>query len=525
MAYQKSGLPPGPRPRVPSGLVMLPSGVAFYVPGPGAAERSRQAAAELERRRRARERRAALGRLGLLEFFAQAWPIVEAGKTFASNWHLGAIADHLEAVTAGDIRDLIISMPPRSLKSRLVSVAWPAWEWAEVNPSTRWVFASYAHTLAKRDSIDCRRIIESTWYQRRYADVVQLRHDQNVQIRYENTRSGVRIATSVGGATTGEGGDRLVIDDPHNAASVESKAKREAVINWHDGAWLSRRNDPMRSSMVIVAQRTHHRDLIGHVLAAHDHGYAHLVLPLEYSPKRSTVTVLGWKDPRRREGELLHPERFDRAEAKKMRRRMGTRRFEAQYNQHTTDTGSMLVDRAWWRYWRVPPDGVDGIALSVDATFKKGLASDYVVIQVWLRRGADRFLFYQWREQAGFVATRKALVSLAEAYPTYEAILVEEAANGHAIIDELRSVLGGIYAVPPIGSKVSRAEAAVPQVETGNVYLPDPTLPGYAWVLDYLAEWDDFGEDAEHDDQVDATTQYLNWSRDLSRGGFVASRS
>lgn len=525
MHHGNAPRPRGRRPHVPAGLVTLPSGVSFYVPAPGAAERAQQAKAALEIRRRARERREALGQMSLLSFFRAAWPVVEAGKSFESNWHLEAIADHLEAVTRGEIRDLVISMPPRSLKSRLVSVAWPAWEWAEVSASTRWLFASYAHELAKRDSVDCRRIIESSWYRGRYGDVVRLRHDLNRQMRYENTRSGVRIATSVGGTTTGEGGDRLVIDDPHNAATVESKAKRAAVLAWHDGAWLSRRNDPMSSSMVIVAQRTHHKDLIGHVLSARDHGYAHLVLPLEYNPRRSKITVLGWKDPRTVEGELLHPARLDGDEAARLRTRMGSRRFDAQYNQHTVDVGSMLVDRLWWRYWRVVPDGIEGLAISVDATFKKSETADYVVIQVWARRGADRFLLYQWRDQAGFVATRKALVQIATHYPDVEAILVEAAANGHAIVDDLRSVVGSIFALPAVGSKVARAEAAAPQIEAGNVYLPEPILPGYRWVVAYLDEWDDFGEDADHDDQVDATTQYLNWARGRNSGGFSTAKS
>src|ERR1700686_2915012 len=155
-----------------------------------------------------------------LGYFVQlAWPIVEPGRIFVSGWHIDAIIEHLEAVTRGEIRNLLINVPPRHMKSLLVSVFWPAWEWIRF-PERRWLYSSYGAQLSIRDSLKCRRLIESPWYQRLWGDRFALTSDQNTKGRFDNDRSGYRLSTSVGGAATGEGGDRIVCDDPHNVNEI-----------------------------------------------------------------------------------------------------------------------------------------------------------------------------------------------------------------------------------------------------------------------------------------------------------------
>ena len=220
-----------------------------------------------------------MARRSLREFVRQAWHVVEPATPYIPGWHLDAICDHLEAVSRREIRNLLINMPPRHMKSLAVSVFWPCWEWATW-PERKWLFSSYAASLSIRDSLKCRRLIESPWYQANWGDRFQLTGDQNAKQRFENNKSGYRLATSVGGTATGEGGDRIVVDDPHNVNEAESDLVRRGVIDWWDQVMSTRLNDPKTGAKVIVMQRVHEADLAGHVLA--QGGYEHLCLPAEY---------------------------------------------------------------------------------------------------------------------------------------------------------------------------------------------------------------------------------------------------
>lgn len=215
----------------------------------------------------------------LREFIKEAWHVVEPATPFVNGWHLDAIADHLEAVTNGHIRNLIINIPPRCMKSLSCCVFWPAWEWIRF-PEQRWLFASYASDLSIRDSVKCRRVVQSPWYQRHWGDVYQLSGDQNAKQRFETTRGGARLSTSVGGVLTGEGGSRLVVDDPHHALDVHSDTMRQSAIDWWDQVMSTRGNNPKTVSKLVVMQRLHTDDLTGHLLERG--GYEHLCLPMEY---------------------------------------------------------------------------------------------------------------------------------------------------------------------------------------------------------------------------------------------------
>lgn len=217
----------------------------------------------------------------LRDFIKVAWPTVEPATKFIPGFHIDAVCEYLEAVTKGQIRDLILNMPPRHMKSLLVSVFWPAWEWTQ-KPSTRWLYSSYAIKLSTEHSVTCRRVIEAPWYREAFGSVFTLRGDQNEKMKFENNRSGYRMATSVGGSNTGMGADRLIADDPHNVKEAESDLIREKVIEWWGGVMTTRRNDPKTSSRVIVMQRVHDADLTGHLLR--QGGYEHLCLSAEYEP-------------------------------------------------------------------------------------------------------------------------------------------------------------------------------------------------------------------------------------------------
>ena len=248
------------------------------------------------------ELRAERCRRSLVAFMGEAWSIVEPGTRFVPNWHIEAIAEYLEAASRGEIRRLIINIPPRHMKTLQVSVFWPAWSWL-AHPERRFLYASYSGMLSSSHSLNCRRLIRSRGIEARpgadvgelgllerigYVGLLELIFgaeawtlcgDQNRKRRFSNTRTGFRLATSVGGSVTGEGGDVLVLDDPHQPEEAQSDALRERVLNWHDSTWTTRVNDAATGVQILVMQRLHERDLTGHLLERG--GYEHLCLPAD----------------------------------------------------------------------------------------------------------------------------------------------------------------------------------------------------------------------------------------------------
>ena len=284
------------------------------------------------------------------EFVRQAWSIIEPLTPFVPGWHIDAIIDYLEAVTRGEIRNLLINVPPRHMKSLLVSVLWPAWEWIQ-HPQRRWLFSSYASSLSIRDSVKCRMLIESPWYQSFWGDRYALAGDQNTKTRFDNNRSGYRIATSVGGAATGEGGDRIVCDDPHNVQEAESDSIRQATVEWFNVVMSTRVNDPRTAAKVVVMQRCHQKDLSGHLLE--QGGWEHLCLPAEYEDPPRVISVR-FPDPRVVPGELLWAERFGAEEIANLKVSLGSYAAAGQLQQRPSPAGGGMIKRPWFRFWQPP---------------------------------------------------------------------------------------------------------------------------------------------------------------------------
>lgn len=248
----------------------------------------------------------------LINFSEVVWGIIEPGRPFVRGWAIEAICEHLEAVSRGQIRKLLINVPPGLMKSLSTNVLWPAWEWGPRNrPDLRYIGASYSQDLTIRDNRRCRQIIESPLYQALWGDRFNLVADQNAKVRYDTDQRGFKIATSIGGLGTGERGDRFIIDDPHNVKTAESDTKLEEVAQWFTEVVPTRVNDIDLSAFIVIMQRVHERDVSGLILA-NDLGYEHLELPMEYEPSRKCYTSIGFEDPRTEEGELLFPERFGR---------------------------------------------------------------------------------------------------------------------------------------------------------------------------------------------------------------------
>jgi hypothetical protein len=260
----------------------------------------------------------------LHEFVQQAWTIVEPDCPFIDGWHIRAICEHLEAVADGRIKRLLINVPPGCSKSLLASVFWACWVWGPRNwPQSRWLFASYGQELSTRDSLKCRKILESNWYQSQWGDRVTLVHDQNEKTKFENSAGGWRLATSIGGRGTGEHPDFIVWDDPHNVNEAESQVEREQVITWR-AATISLRGMTRDVREVGIMQRLHREDLAGWMIKTHHDNLDHLCLPMRYEASAMPKpTSLGWTDPRFTEGELLWPQAIDARTVTDKERQLG----------------------------------------------------------------------------------------------------------------------------------------------------------------------------------------------------------
>jgi predicted phage terminase large subunit-like protein len=435
----------------------------------------------------------------LFDFVTEAWKVVEPGTPFVPSWHVRAICAHLEACTRGQIRRLVINIPPRCMKSLLVSVFWPAWVWI-ARPHTRWLFASYAQHLSLRDSLHCRDVIQSPWYQKHWGHRFRLREDQNQKTRFDNDRSGFRLASSTGGVGTGEGGDFIVADDPHNVTEAESDTQRETVLRWWDQSMSTCGNDPRTVVHVVVMQRLHERDLSGHLLE--QGGYEHLCLPMELEPRRRCVTALGWRDPRQREGELLCPGRFPRAAVEELQRRLGLYGTAGQLQQRPTPLDGGLFRRSWFRIVAdaAPPEARRvrywDLAAAVDGDYTCG---------VLMSRSREGTFCVEDVRRGRWGPSQRDEVILQTAKidgPDVQIILEQEPGSaGKSVTTYLARRLAG-YSVAsdrPTGPKEVRAQPFASQCGINNV-----VLLAADWNVCYLDELGVF-PNGRYDDQVDAS--------------------
>jgi len=291
----------------------------------------------------------------LYEFVKMAWHIIEPNTPFVDGSHIEALCFHLEAVTYGKVKRLLINMPPRHAKSLIVSVFWTVWQWL-INPSHRWLCASYALSLAIRDNVKCRRLVQSDWFQERWGYKFRLQKDQNAKLKFENTKGGYRQAISTGSAATGEGAEFLLVDDLHAIDDKESDVKREGALDWFINTFSTRLNDKRTGAIVVVGQRIHANDISGYILSGETgEEWTHCNLPAEFeeaNPNRSIVNGEEiWHDWREVEGDLLWEARFDAdilAHAKKLHGAIG---YAALYQQRPVPAGGATFRQEWFRYF------------------------------------------------------------------------------------------------------------------------------------------------------------------------------
>lgn len=440
---------------------------------------------------------AELARRKLKVFVKEAWHLVETKEPFVDNWHIDELCKALEAVTRGEITDLLINVSPGSMKSLLVSVLWPAWEWA-TDPSLKYLAASYSSHLSIRDNMRLRDVVTSAWYQARWPEV-KLADDQTAKQYYMTTTGGWRFATSVGGAGTGEHPDRAIIDDPTTADQARSDAERQAANDWLDRT-ISTRGVARGVRKVIVMQRLHEQDMSGHVLAKG--GYTHICWPMRYDPSRPDP-----RDPRREAGELFWPKLFTEAKVRSLEIGLGQFGAAGQLQQRPEPEGGGLFKKEWFTIVdEVPAGGRECRGWDTASTPGGGDWTCGVKI-----KGPIAGIFYVVhveRGQWGPADVDKNIKNTAQMDGRACSIREEKEGGsaGKAVIVARTQALAGFdyKGVPISGDKSTRAKPFRAQCEAGNVKLKRG-----AWNSLYLDELSVFPV-GTHDDQVDGSSCSFN---------------
>lgn len=473
----------------------------------------------------------------LLDFCERAWNILEPKqRVFKRGWALDAMAEHLEAVSYGEIGNLLMNVPPGFMKSLLTRVFWPAWEWGPLGrPDIRYVTASYSDHLSTRDARRMRMVVTSPWYKKLWPKV-KISADQAQKMNFHNTENGFMLGTSVRGVGTGERGDRFVIDDPNSVKAAESEAVRNETNFWFQEVVPSRLNEIETDPIIVIQQRVHESDVSGLILAE-GLDYEHLCLPMHYEPDRKCHTSIGFEDPREEDGELLFPERFSEAAIQKMVKQMGSDYAVAgQLQQRPAPRGGGIIKREWWQLWSAdtleaqkqylvktndmgdksvdyPP--FTFIVASLDTAYTEKQENDSSALTIWgiwhTTTGAPRIMLVgAWEERLGLNKLVNRVAKSCQRFKV-DTLLVESKASGISVIQEIRRLYEeepwSVISIDPKGDKVARMHTVEPIFSQGVIYAPDTE-----WAEKVIGQVSTFPKGA-HDDTPDSVSQAINWLR------------
>jgi predicted phage terminase large subunit-like protein len=496
----------------------------------------------------------------LIEFVDYMWPVVEPAIPFIRGWPLSAIAEHLQAVTEGQIRRLLINVPPGFSKSLLTDVFWPAWEWGpKQRPWYRYVCAAYSSHLTERDNMRCRNVVMSERYQRLWGERFQISNEQFTKVKFANDQTGWKLATSTGGIGMGERGDRFIIDDPNNPILTESEAVRYATNMWFTEVVPDRLNNPKESAIVVIQQRLHEEDVSG-IALERELGYVHLCVPMEYEPHpfvngftldgkiktfdmsddedKAQITGVFWQDPREKENELCWPVRFGEEEVEELKRAKGPYAYAGQYQQTPEVRGGSIIRREYWNDWGDSkyPD-LEYILASIDTAYTEKEENDASAMTLWgMFRDANKnpkfMLLHAWQERLEIHKLVQRIIDYCTvdgregiSHPRWpvDRLLIEAKASGLSVSQEIRRIIGfngkfGIELINPTkqGDKVARAHSVLHIFSDGMIYAPTDR----AWCQEVVNQCAVFPKGSK-DDLVDSTTMALRYLRDT---GFALRR-
>lgn len=441
-------------------------------------------------------------------FVFRVFQTVVPGQQFSPNWHIQALAWHLDQCVRGPCKRLIVTMPPRTLKSICVSVALPAWILAH-DPTRRVICISYSLDLAGKFALDSRAVMESAWYRRLFPRT-RVSRARDRELDFMTTARGSRYATSPGATLTGRGGNFIILDDLIKPTDAMSEAVRTSVNDWIDRTLYTRLDDKISDVIVGAMQRLHVDDPIGHILRKNEN-WRQLNLPaiteveqrIPIGPDRSHI----W-----RPGELLHPDREPPEVLERLKCEMGTLSFSAQYLQCPIPPEGEIIKWSWFRFYDEVPAAAreDRIIQSWDTASTASELSDWSACTTWRIHGGKYYLIDVLRVRLTYPELRHRIIDHAKAWNA-ELVLIEDRGSGMALVQDLQDYDGGdvpdIIPYEPWADKVTRMHRYSARIEAGRVYLPSSA----PWLEEFRAELLQFPH-GKHDDQVDSVSQFLSWA-------------
>jgi predicted phage terminase large subunit-like protein len=435
-------------------------------------------------------------------FIEFTFGVLRPGTPFRPNWHIDAMAYKLSQIASGEIKRLIVTLPPRNLKSICASVALPAWFLGH-NPSERVVAVSYSDALAKTHANDFRKVVSDPLYQAAFP-AMRVSRDTDSEI-HTNVR-GRRYATSIEGTLTGRGGNLVIIDDPLKPNDAHSEVARARSIEWYRSTLVTRPDDKKAARIVVVMQRIHEEDLVGYLLE--QGGFEVLNLPAIAQSDASYDLGEGQIYQRKR-GELLHPSHEPAEVLRELKKNMGSYAFSAQYQQSPVPPGGRIIKRKWLsRYGSLSREPRDRILISWDIALSEAEGGDYSAGVVLLCREETFYVLDVIRGKFPFDQLRRQIMTVKQHYGPGSTLLIEDSPISHGLIQSLRESRINVVTFRPDRDKRARVISQSDLFEGGSVLFPEKA----PWLEDLTNELLAFP--GRHDDQVDALVQGLAWQRE-----------
>lgn len=441
--------------------------------------------------------------ISFYHFVRLVFGYLSPGDEFIDSWHVEYLCQHLSnAIQETSEKRLLINLPPRSLKSTIISVAWPAWLLGH-QPNLRIIVASYARALSIKHAEDTRTVMQSTWYQQLFPNLV-LDKTTNTKYKFKTTAHGFRIATSVMGTLTGEGADILIADDPQTPLQAHSKAIRQRVNQWFDQTFSTRLNNKKRGIIVVVMQRLSSADLSAYILQKQI--YLHIALPI-IAEWQQTYSTNGFCYERAK-GELLCNALDDITTLTALKKEIGNYAFQAQYMQQPYQQNSSVLQLKWLQYYDFCPEDIALVFQSWDVAASISDGADYSVCITCYNYQGKLYLANIWRSKCLYHELRKQAWEQYRLYkPCY--VLIENKSSGTALLQELSQEYMPVKSITPKVDKVTRVLRVSGFIESGRLCVPRHA----DWLSAFEYEYSNFPY-AEHDDQVDALSQLIQWYLD-----------
>lgn len=438
-------------------------------------------------------------------FLIKSFDHITGGRGFLDNWHINMFCDVLSRIYhQKGSKKIIINLPPRYLKSVCFSVAFPAWVLG-IDPTARIIVVTYSNLLSIKHASDTRKIMHSDWYKLAFPES-KIAYGSDTKRKFSTEKNGYYFCTSVNGTLTGEGGDIIIVDDPHNPAKIGSDKERKKVYDWFNSVLLSRLDNKKTGKVILVMQRLHDEDLSGMLTKKQGSEWQQIVVPVlsevDQDIEFDSVPYYG-----RKKNEPLHREREDIFTIKTIKNDLGTYNFNAQYQQAPMVKEDGLVKKKWLTYYgALDTNLINRTIVSIDCASDTKTSSDYSVIMVISSDDqANHYIVDVIRDRMAYPDLKKKCLSVIDKFSP-DAVLIEDKSNGSALIQELLREGKKIVSIKPIKDKLSRFMPALISIENGSLLIP--TSATYTDELTNELLSFPYGK---HDDQIDAISQYFNW--------------